>query len=171
MKKRLILSIVVLAAGSAQIINAQSLCNQTNQALLAQVSGTVVAGSYDYDKIPEKAKTFISENFKGINVMRVEKESDSNTYEVTMQNGVEVEFTYNGEVKEIDGHYSPLSANLVKVILPSAAYDTLTAKTLHENVREIDVEGYKGYYEVKFVRGSSTKEIKFDLKGNILKIK
>lgn len=170
MKKSVIISCVVALAVMTQYASAQatSCQNSSSQIMFAQGPGPVIAGSFDYNKVPEKAKKFISDNFKGIKVMRVEKEFASNTYEITMQNGVEVDFNSKGEVKEIDGKNNPLSAELVKAVLPAAAYKTLTTKTLHNNVKQIDIE--KGTYEVDFVKSATVKEIKFDVKGNILKI-
>lgn len=170
--KKFILTLVIFAAVPAFMVNAQAKRNNrtATQVEMVQGPGPVISGSYDYKKVPEKARKFIETNFAGVNVMRVEKEFGPEQYDITLANGVELDFNAKGDLEEIDGQNSPLPYSVVKAILPAAAAKTLETKSAHNAVKSIDVE--KSYFEVEFVKQMSLnlKEMKFDAKGNTMKI-
>ena len=176
MKKIVLASLLVAGAFVAQTAMAQSACCQQNQSAsqqqlaMMQGPGPAVAGSFDYNKLPDQAKKFVAKHFKGQKVMNVQKEFASGDYEVTMANGVEIEFNSKGEVVEIDGQNSALSATLVKAVVPKGVYSTLSSKAIHNSVKSIDFE--KGQYKLEFVKNKNAKvkELKFDMNGAQLEI-
>ncbi len=52
------------------------------------------------DKLPAKAKTFLSTYFPGIDILSVIKDDDS--YDVDLVDGTDVDFRFNGEWKKVD---------------------------------------------------------------------
>lgn len=73
----------------------------------ALATATFFALSCDDDKVvgevelPAISRTFLSSNFSGVNVSRIEK--DANSYSVYLSNRIEVEFSLAGEWTEVDG--------------------------------------------------------------------
>lgn len=55
------------------------------------------------DKLPKKAKTFLSTYFNGIEVLSVIKEEDGD-YDVDLIDGTEVDFQPSGNWKKVDCH-------------------------------------------------------------------
>lgn len=136
-----------------------------------QGPGIAVQGSESYNTVPDKAKNFIADNFRQEKIMNVEKEFESGDFEIILSNGVELDFDRNGDLEEIEGLNSPLSYEIVKKLLPAAAYSMLSDEAVHHNVRKIEIDN--GSYEVEFVKSvnSSYKAMKFDNVGNLLKKK
>lgn len=171
--KKFILAIAIAAALPTFVAKAQTRINKPQQAQATQMlqgPGPVIAGSFDYKNVPDKAKKFIETNFKGVNVMKVEKEFGPDKYDITLANGVELEFNAKGDLDEIEGLNAPLPYSVVKAILPAAAAKTLETKAAHNAVKSIDVE--KSYFEVEFVKqlNLNLKEMKFDNAGKTLKV-
>lgn len=68
------------------------------------------------DKLPNKAKQFISANFQGAEVLSVRR--DGLKYDVILFDGTELEFKSNGQWKEVDCGLNPLPAG---ILLPNTA--------------------------------------------------
>ena len=58
------------------------------------------------DKLPQKAKTFLSTYFPGIEVVSVIKDSDG--YDVDLADGTDVDFRNNGQWKKVDCEGRPV---------------------------------------------------------------
>ncbi len=107
MKKRIVFSVFVFSMMS----------------LLVFADGRYIAA----EAIPALAKTFLNEHFRGITVVYAEQEY--NEFEVHLENGVEVEFTGNGDWKSVDAKWQALPTTIlspavlaaVKAMYPKAA--------------------------------------------------
>ena len=69
------------------------------------------------DKLPAKAKTFLSTYFPGIDIVSVIKEQDGD-YDVDLIDGTDVDFRSNGDWKKVDCGLNPLPAG---ILLPNTA--------------------------------------------------
>ncbi|MDE7169662.1 MAG: PepSY-like domain-containing protein [Mucispirillum sp.] len=106
--------------------------------------------------LPKQAKTFISTHFKGGNIMYVKQDFDS--FDVTLDSGVKIEFYKNGDWKEVKS-YQPLPSG----ILPAAV--EAAAKKRQPKANIIKAEKNWNAYEVKFDNGM---EVFVDTKGQFL---
>ena len=79
------------------------------------------------NQLPSNILQFIKTYFQNSNIIYAEM--DRKTYEIALDNGVEIEFFRNGDLKEIEGNYTALPSN----ILPKSVANTV-AKTYPNNV-------------------------------------
>ena len=79
------------------------------------------------NQLPSNILQFIKTYFQNSNIIYAEM--DRKTYEIALDNGVEIEFFRNGDLKEIEGNYTALPSN----ILPQSVANTV-AKTYPNNV-------------------------------------
>ena len=79
------------------------------------------------NQLPSSILQFIKTYFQNSNIIYAEM--DRKTYEIALDNGVEIEFFRNGDLKEIEGNYTALPSN----ILPQSVANTV-AKTYPNNV-------------------------------------
>lgn len=101
--------------------------------------GIAVAGSQDYDKIPEKARHFIAKHFKGVSVTKCEQYFAEGKYEVELSNGVDIDFNNDGEVLEIDApDNAVLDPALVKDLLHDTAFHRLAKDGVNSKVESIE---------------------------------
>lgn len=108
--------------------------------------GPVVAASQSNATLPKKAVKFINKYYGGVPVYNVEVEYPSKNYEVTLANGVEIEFTSKGKIVEIEAPDNEcLSEKVVKAVLPRETYRDLSERNLQTMVEGIkhDKFGYK----------------------------
>lgn len=112
--------------------------------------------------IPEGVSAFLDTYFKGIAVYRTKTERDG--YEVYLANGVEIEFTPNGNWKEVKSKRMPLQ-NIG--FAPQNIVNYLTNNNLQNNVKKI--ERKSNGYEVEMM--SSDADYYFDLNGNFIRMK
>lgn len=168
-------SLLTLAAFSIAVcygISAQTpSTSNAEQFAMMQGIGPVMSGSETYAQLPERAKKFLDNNFKGETVTNVEKEFLTGKFEVYLQNGIEIEFTSQGTVDEIDGNGNALPAHVVKNILPSQVVTAIASTTSCDDIEKIDVER-KGVYELDFIKSQKLRidELKVDSTGKILRI-
>ncbi|EJX7328284.1 PepSY-like domain-containing protein [Campylobacter jejuni] len=106
-------------------------------------------------ELPNNAKEFISKNFKTAQIGLVKKDIDS--YDVTLNDGTEIDFIITGEWKEVDGKYKALPNSILPNIMPKISASS-NAQII-EVSREIN--GYK--FEL-----SNQLKIYTDAQGNIL---
>ncbi|EAH6694147.1 TPA: PepSY-like domain-containing protein [Campylobacter coli] len=106
-------------------------------------------------ELPRNAQDFISQNFKTAQIALVEKDIDS--YDVTLNDGTEIDFIITGEWKEVDGKYKALPNSILPNIMPKISASS-NAQII-EVSREIN--GYK--FEL-----SNQLKIYTDAQGNIL---
>ncbi|EAH8089598.1 PepSY-like domain-containing protein [Campylobacter jejuni] len=106
-------------------------------------------------ELPRNAQDFISQNFKTAQIALVKKDIDS--YDVTLNDGTEIDFIITGEWKEVDGKYKALPNSILPNIMPKISASS-NAQII-EVSREIN--GYK--FEL-----SNQLKIYTDAQGNIL---
>ncbi|EMB1202199.1 PepSY-like domain-containing protein [Campylobacter coli] len=126
---------------------------------LAALLGATVLFARDIivpaSELPRNAQDFISQNFKTAQIALVEKDIDS--YDVTLNDGTEIDFIITGEWKEVDGKYKALPNSILPNIMPKISASS-NAQIIEVN-REIN--GYK--FEL-----SNQLKIYTDAQGNIL---
>ncbi len=86
-------------------------------------------------------------------------EMDRKSYEIALDNGVEMEFFRNGELKEIEGNYIALPLN----ILPQSVATTVS-RTYPNNV-VTKIKKKWNLYEVKL---NNMMELYIDINGQLL---
>lgn len=127
---------------------------------LVALSLTVFAdGRYiEYAQLPNRAKQFVSQYFAGVNVVYAEQDRDS--YEVNLENGVEIEFRRNGEWESVDAKYSPLPTGFI----PAAVLNSI--KKEYPNANVIKIEKDWGGFEVEL---DNRMELKINNAGQIVR--
>ncbi|ECH4997183.1 hypothetical protein FPW10_09955, partial [Campylobacter coli] len=108
---------------------------------LAALLGATVLFARDIivpaSELPRNAQDFISKNFKTAQIALVKKDIDS--YDVTLNDGTEIDFIITGEWKDVDGKYKALPNSILPNIMPKISA-SLNAQII-EVSREIN--GYK----------------------------
>ena len=126
---------------------------------LAALLGATVLFARDIivpaSELPRNAQDFISKNFKSVRIGSVKNDIDS--YDVTLNDGTEIDFIITGEWKEVDGKYKALPNSILPNIMPKISASS-NAQII-EVSREIN--GYK--FEL-----SNQLKIYTDAQGNIL---
>ncbi|EAI2977928.1 hypothetical protein HFW12_001515 [Campylobacter jejuni] len=126
---------------------------------LAALLGATVLFARDMvvpvSELPKNAQDFISKNFRTAQIALVKKDIDS--YDVTLNDGTEIDFIINGEWKDVDGKYKALPNTILPNIMPKISASS-NAQII-EVSREIN--GYK--FEL-----SNQLKIYTDVQGNIL---
>ncbi|EGB8871001.1 hypothetical protein H8O70_001739 [Campylobacter coli] len=126
---------------------------------LLALLGTTVLFARDIivpaSELPRNAQDFISKNFKTAQIALVKKDIDS--YDVTLNDGTEIDFIITGEWKDVDGKYKALPNSILPNIMPKISASS-NAQII-EVSREIN--GYK--FEL-----SNQLKIYTDTQGNIL---
>ncbi|EAH5485150.1 hypothetical protein A0X14_05725 [Campylobacter coli] len=126
---------------------------------LAALLGATVLFARDMvvpvSELPKNAQDFISKNFRTAQIALVKKDIDS--YDVTLNDGTEIDFIINGEWKDVDGKYKALPNTILPNIMPKIS--TSSNAQIIEVSREIN--GYK--FEL-----SNQLKIYTDAQGNIL---
>lgn len=116
-----------------------------------------------YENLPAKAQEFVKKYFPSEKVSYVKEETDfmELSYEVVFAQGTKVEFTGQGEWKEVDCRYSTLNEDLVPEQI--RAY----VKQNFPDTKFVKIE--KGYrdYEVKL---TNRLELTFDMNFNLVDI-
>jgi hypothetical protein len=108
--------------------------------------GPVVAGSVDFDAIPSKAQKFLKKHCNGHAVVKCEKKYTSGDFEITLADGIEMEFDAKGNIVEIEApdNYS-LSPALLKAVVPKKLYNLLSNNGFDSSVEAVQHErgGYR----------------------------
>lgn len=116
-----------------------------------------------YENLPAKAQEFVKKYFPSEKVSYVKEEADfmELSYEVVFAQGTKVEFTGQGEWKEVDCRYSTLNEDLVPAQIRSYVRQNFP------DTKFVKIE--KGYrdYEVKL---TNRLELTFDLNFNLVDI-
>ncbi len=116
-----------------------------------------------FDQLPAKAREFVKQYFPSEKVSYVKEESDfmELSYEVVFAQGTKVEFSGQGEWKEVDCRYSTLNENLV----PAQIRDYVSKNFPDTKFVKIE-KGYRGY-EVKL---TNRLELTFDAEYRLVDI-
>ena len=135
-------------------------------AAMMMFAGMASAHNYrigPYEHLPAKAQEFVKKYFPSEKVSYVKEEADfmELSYEVVFAQGTKVEFTGQGEWKEVDCRYSTLNEELVPEQI--RAY----VKQNFPDTKFVKIE--KGYrdYEVKL---TNRLELTFDMNFNLVDI-
>lgn len=115
------------------------------------------------DQLPEKAQQFLRQHFPNEKVSLAKSERDflELTYEVIFTNGMKVEFTKDGQWKDVDCRYASVPKGIVPAQIAQKAQELYPETT----IRQIDRDSRD--YEVKLSNGL---ELTFDLKFNLIDI-
>ena len=116
-----------------------------------------------FDQLPAKAREFVKQYFPSEKVSYVKEESDfmELSYEVVFAQGTKVEFSGQGEWKEVDCRYSTLNEKLV----PAQIRDYVSKNFPDTKFVKIE-KGYRGY-EVKL---TNRLELTFDAEYRLVDI-
>ena len=142
MKKRIVFSVFVFSMMS----------------LLVFADGRYIAA----EAIPALAKTFLNEHFRGIAVVYAEQEY--NEFEVHLENGVEVEFTGNGDWKSVDAKWQPIPVAIVPPAVLSAVkglYPQSAIVKIEKDWGGFDIE-LDNRMELKVAANGKVYEVEFD---------
>jgi len=114
-------------------------------------------------ELPAPAVEFLSTNFKDNAVKHVIKDSDKKkiTFEVTLADGTEVEFSQKGKWKEVDGKKKAIPT----AYIPQTILDYIKTNYPKEQITHID-KGHRDY-DVDLSNGL---DLEFDLGGKFLRI-
>ena len=110
-----------------------------------------------FAQLPLKAQQFITKHFSGVQFLSATMDDD---YEVYLANGTKVEFTLQGDWKEVK-----CTGGVPAAIVPAAI--SKYVKTNFANAAIVKIDKKYSSYEVELNNGM---ELKFDTKGNFLAI-
>jgi len=137
-------------------------------AVIALIFGTSTAYAdndrpINVSQLPQKAQQFIKQHFSDEKVAYAKKERDllKTKYEVVFTSGSKIEFSKDGEWKEIDCKYSKVP----DAIVPQRIMEFVTTNYKGAAITEIDCD--RRDYEIKLSNGL---ELTFDLKFNLIEI-
>ncbi|MBQ4440499.1 MAG: PepSY-like domain-containing protein [Bacteroidales bacterium] len=109
-----------------------------------------------FKQLPQKAQQFINTHFSGIEMLSATVDDD---YEVYLANGAKVEFTLQGDWKEVRCSGSAVPA----AIIPAAISKYVKTNFPNNTITKID-KNYSGYD----IELSTDVELKFDKNGKFL---
>lgn len=131
--------------------------------------GIAIAGSVEKSQIPAEVNATVARLYPGVAVSRSVVEFESQVYELTLANGVELDITAKGKVKEIEApEGKTLDAKVIKAILPEKTIRHLTEKGYIGMVDEIKSKGTKGY-KVSLIQ-NTPEELIYDIDGTLIAI-
>ncbi len=115
------------------------------------------------ENLPASSQQFINTHFGNNKISFVKEERDflDKSYEVVFTDGTKLEFSRNGEWREVDCRYSEVPA----AVVPEAIRNYVANKFAGEKVLQIDHE--RNEYEVRL---SNRLELTFDKNFNIIDI-
>lgn len=91
--------------------------------------------------LPANAKGFVSKYFAQNQIVLVKKDLDS--YDVYLNNGIQIDFIINGEWKEVDGNYQAINTAFIPAPIMQAI------KTKYKGSQVIEIEKQINGYKVK----------------------
>ena len=115
-----------------------------------------------FDQLPEAARTFLNANFPTENILIATKENDVfyPDYNVTLENGVHLEFYSNGALKTVESR-GGVPDGLVPVQIVEFV------KVRYPDARIIEYDVAKHHFDVELSNGI---ELKFNRNYNLMKI-
>lgn len=108
--------------------------------------GPVVQGSVSFESIPAKSRKFLQKNCDGHAIVKCEKQFASGDYEISLADGIDMEFDAKGNMSEIqapDGY--SLSSQLLRAVVPGKLYRLLVHNGFQQSVESVhhDKAGYR----------------------------
>ena len=112
-------------------------------------------------QLPAAAKSFVQQNFPGRTIVYAEKDTEfmKTKYEVSLNDGTEIDFDSNGTFDKVDCHAAPVPASIV----PAAIRQFVMSNCNGAAVIKIDKERYG--YDVELSNGM---ELKFYPQGEFM---
>lgn len=107
--------------------------------------------------LPQNASSFISTHFKNAQIGLVKQDIDS--FDVTLNDGTEIDFMINGEWKEVDGKYKAIPTSFLSSAVVSKA------QAAQPNAAILEVSKQINGYKFKF---NNNMEVYTDMNGNVL---
>lgn len=106
------------------------------------------ASSEAVKMIPIDGIRFIVENYPDEGIVSMDKEFASNSYDVKLTNGTEIEFNSKGNVMEIDAaDNAVIPQEVLQAMLPAKTFNALQNDGIASNVESIEVT--KGGYQIE----------------------
>ncbi|MBP5521592.1 MAG: PepSY-like domain-containing protein [Bacteroidales bacterium] len=136
-------------------------------ALAAMLTSSTLVSCKDViitpDKLPAAAQSFIKEYFPetAISYAKKDVELTKTSYEVTLQDGTEIDFDSKGEWDKVDCKRAAVPASLVPAVIAEYVETSFPGQV----IVKIDKERYG--YEIEL---ASDLELKFDKNGKLLSI-
>lgn len=114
-------------------------------------------------KLPVEATTFLDENFKGIAIQEMYKETQGTTfkYEVKLANGAEVEFNNRGRWQEVESKTTSLPTTMLQPSVGEYINKTYPGSKVTEVKKGI---------RFNFVKINDQIKLQFDTEGNFYRI-
>ena len=116
---------------------------------VAGVAGAVLAATPEkYDRLPDKARSFIGEYFGESSVAAVKREQFPTEYEVVFENGAKAQFDADGEWMEVDCRREAVPSTIVPQKIReyvAGKYPGQKIVGLKRDRRGYDVELSNGY--------------------------
>ncbi len=116
-----------------------------------------------FAELPESAQTFVTTYFNEADIafIKVEKEGVHNDYEVKLSSGVEIDFNYKGELKEIDCNLQPVPEGIV----PQVIVNYVSARFADAFIVKYEIDRRE-----QKVKLNNSLELEFDRNGNFLRV-
>ena len=127
--------------------------------LLVIFSSVLAADDWKVDpnELPKNAIDFINKFFPNNRIILAER--DRKKYEIVLENGVELEFFINGELKEVEGNYVAVPPE----ILPKTVANTVSVTFPNTTITKIKKKW--NLYEVKL---NNSMALYIDINGQLL---
>lgn len=128
-----------------------------------------VPASVESSGLPVAAKSFIKKHFEGKTIVKYEKKFWSNSYELELSDGTDLDFDSQGKCTEVSvPDRGVLPAVLVRDMLPAEACRTLSDQGALDSVEEIQFHPVKGY-KVE-VRHDRIDDYRFNAAGQMTRV-
>lgn len=116
------------------------------------------------NELPQAAKTFISQYYPDIKVVKVTRDQDNNRveYDVVLGNGHDLTFNANGEWTDVD---APLGQTIPDGIAPANIVEYINQNYNGYGINEISKESYG--YDVELTNGI---DLEFNAQGEFIRI-
>lgn len=113
--------------------------------------------------LPTEATTFLEENFKGIAIQEMYKETEGSTfkYEVKLANGAEVEFNNRGRWQEVESKTTSL---------PTTMLQPTVGEYINKTYPGSKVTKVKKGVRFNFVKINDQTNLQFDTEGKFYRI-
>ncbi|MEI0580226.1 PepSY-like domain-containing protein [Brachyspira pilosicoli] len=127
--------------------------------LLVIFSSVLIADDWKVDpnELPKSTIDFINKFFPNNRIILAER--DRKKYEIVLENGVELEFFINGELKEVEGNYVAVPPE----ILPKTVANTVSVTFPNTTITKIKKKW--NLYEVKL---NNSMALYIDINGQLL---
>lgn len=115
------------------------------------------------DKLPTEVKAFVNEHFVGLDISyaKLDRSFGDDEYEVVLSNGSKIDFSSNGEWKEVDCEQSEVPASIIPEKIASYVKESYPGAKVEKISRS------KRYYEVEL---HNDLELTFDTNFNFLRV-